>query len=157
MLHGPSGLRDEGNGLQYSPIVIVLASVATVWVFNSFQKGSTLQTIEVNKDELLKVLKTNRENHLATFEAASEVYRVKVIDWLERQLAEALNGNKVNHTIGLPIPEVHTTDYDRVIKMVEMHVGDTFQLDEHDAAQYIMDEWGWARSFAGNTTAYLVN
>ena len=64
--------------------------------------------------------------------------------------------------VSLPVPEDHTRDYDRVIRMVEMHRGETLELDQEHFAQYVMDDWGWRTSlldtavFYGSATAKKV-
>jgi hypothetical protein len=52
-------------------------------------------------------------------------------------------------------PEEHTEDFDRAIEMLQWEVGDEVTLSEHDFATLVQNQWGWARSFASNTTSYV--
>jgi hypothetical protein len=48
----------------------------------------------------------------------------------------------------------HTPDYDRIIRMVTMHIGDTFDLTESDFQAYVMDDWSWKRAFLDTSNSY---
>ena len=114
-----------------------------------------MQTITVSKGELLAVLNVNRNNHREVFEAAIAGFRESVVDrlaFLIRQLER--KGQIPSLYIDLPTPEDHTKDYDRVIKMIEMHIGDTFELTEKDFQGYVMDDWNWKRQFLDTSKTY---
>lgn len=114
-----------------------------------------MDSITVKKDELLAKMKTNRDNHRGVFEKAQEVYRAQIIKELDQMLDDAKQGRKIKRMVMLPEPEDHTSDYDRVIAMLEMSVDDEIDLAEHDFQQYVLDHWAWERSFASNTSSYL--
>lgn len=107
------------------------------------------------RKELIEVLEKNRECHVSNFDKALKVYRKQVIDWLDMALIDARNGGQIQRAVALPQPEVHIEDYDRIITMLKMDTRDEIELTEHEAAQYIMDDWGWAHSFASNTMSYV--
>ena len=111
--------------------------------------------VKVEKARLLGVLKENRANHRAIFEKAQEVYRDKMVEELDRMIAEAKRGDKIRRAFSLPEPEDHTDDYDRAIGMLGMSVDDTVDLTLDEYRQYVEDEWGWQRSFASNTASYV--
>lgn len=111
--------------------------------------------VVVKKADLLKALRANRAQHKSDYEAAVLAYQDKVVQTLEERLAAAKRGEKVPHSLDLPIPEQHVADFDRIIRMMEMHVGDTFELEEYQFSQYVQNEWEWRRSFLANTTSYL--
>lgn len=111
-------------------------------------------TTRVRKDELLTILKENRTNHKATFDKAVKYYGEELLRLLEQKLEEVKAGRKIAHALNLPVPEEHTGDYDRVIRMLEMSLDEELEMDEHQFDQYVNDIWDWQRSWASNTTAY---
>lgn len=109
-----------------------------------------MEKITARKDELLNKLIANRADHRAIFEEALEGFQAKVREEADRLAVLAREGSKTDVRITLRAPEDHTRDYDRAIAMVQMNVGDTIDLLEHDFAQYVMDDWGWQGTFLSN-------
>lgn len=114
-----------------------------------------MDTITVEKSKLLDALRLNRDEHINIFDKAVEVYRRKVIEELERSLADARAGRKVSRMIMLPEPENHTADFDTAIKMLEWEQAAVIEIDRRDFMKYVENRWEWAASFAGNTASYL--
>ena len=114
-----------------------------------------MKSINVKRTDLLDILKKNRENHRDIFEKAQDIYREQAIQELDRMLSDAKANKKIRRFVMLPEPEDHTEDYDRAISMMEMSVDDIIELVETDHSQYVMDNWGWQKSFATNTSSYL--
>lgn len=113
-----------------------------------------LDSVRVTKDELLQAIRKNRDEHRLIFEEALEGWKSKVTKALEYAVADAKAGKDYRLTVGLVRPEDHTKDYDRAIRMLEMSQDDELVLSAVDFATYVMDEWGWQRTFAANTTLY---
>ena len=113
-----------------------------------------MELIKVKRDELLAKIEVNRTNHRQVFEDGQEVYREQMIKELDAMLADAKSGKKIRRAVSMPEPEDHTSDYDRVIRMLQMSIDDAIELDESDFARYVMDQWGWNASFAATTAAY---
>jgi hypothetical protein len=114
-----------------------------------------MDEVKVRVAELLDVLRKNREGHREKFERAQEVYRGRVIEWLDEELRRASQGETVRTSINLPEPVDYTDAYDEAIRMLEMSVDDTVEITQRDVKRYVMDRWEWAEHFAANTTAYL--
>jgi hypothetical protein len=112
--------------------------------------------VKVSKAELLVILRENRSKHRDTFLEAQKKYRERVIEELERSLADARSGNDIRRDIRLPVPEDHTSDYDREIRMLEMEVEDTILIPSHQFDWFVMDKWSWSPSFAANTVGYTM-
>jgi hypothetical protein len=110
--------------------------------------------ITVDKGDLLGALMENRRKHRTVFEAALEGYQGRLQEILEDKIKMIAQGKLPDIRITLIQPEDHTTDYDRIIKMAQMHQGETFDLDEQQFAQYVMDDWGWKRQWLETNTAY---
>jgi hypothetical protein len=116
-----------------------------------------MNTVMVEKARLLDTLRLNRDEHRAIFEKAQGVYRERMIEELDRALAEAKAGRKIVRAFSLPVPEDHTDDFNTAIAMVEWEVGNTIALEQHDFEQYVLNQWHWRASFAANTGSYLAS
>jgi hypothetical protein len=114
-------------------------------------KGVKVQKITVNKDELLAKLEENRNDHRRIFEEALEGFAQQAERELSARIDDLRNGIRRDIVIRKPVPTDHTADYNRAIAMIKMSLGDTITLEEHDFAQYVMDDWGWQGQFLSNT------
>jgi hypothetical protein len=116
-----------------------------------------VQDITVSKEELHKALKTNLERHKKVLAAAMEGYRSQVLSLLEEMVAKLKAGVTPDVGISLPRPSDYTSDYRRVMKMLEMHKGETVKLDETMFAQYVMDQWHWRRGWMKMSSNYAAH
>ena len=114
-----------------------------------------MRTVTVDRDRFIELVTQNRNSHRAVFELALEGYRNRLTAELERRVRDLRRGRHVDQYIGLPEPEDHTGDYDRILAMAEMSIEDTLQLGDDEFAMYVMDQWRWKQSFSDSTKAYL--
>lgn len=108
----------------------------------------------VRKEALLAILQENRDKHRAVFEAALEGYREQCVVILRDKIAALSDGRSPTLQIMMSRPEDHTRDYDRVIKMLELSISETFEMDEQMFAQYVMDDWRWKRDWLRMSSRY---
>jgi hypothetical protein len=113
-----------------------------------------MRTVQVDRDEFIAEVTTNRDNHREVFEQALAGYHSRLSRELERRLHDLRKGRRIEQYIGLPEPEDHTDDYDRVLRMAEMSVSDTLELSEDEFGQYVMDQWRWKQAFTDSTSLY---
>ena len=113
-----------------------------------------MELITVDKKELLLTVKANRGRHREIFEEALQGYRKQAVELLEQRLDQLRRGSIIAITIHLPEPADHTKDYDRVIRMLEMDLRAQVELNEHDFAAYVMDDWQWKRQFLTSNSIY---
>ncbi len=113
-----------------------------------------LSAVTVKKAELLESLRKNREAHRTTFLDAQKGYREAVIKELDQMLADAREGKNIRKSVELPTPYDHTSDYDRVIKMLEMCVHDEIKITDSQFQQFVMDDWKWKQQFADVASGY---
>lgn len=113
------------------------------------------EAVVVKVEDLLNVLRANRETHREKFLHAQDQFRARAISELDRSLEDARRGNEVRLFVSLPKPEDHTADYDREIRMLEMHQDPVIEVRAAQFDQLVMDRWGWSGSFAANTLSYL--
>ena len=114
-----------------------------------------MRTVTVNRDEFIQHVTKNRNSHRSVFEEALEGYRNRLTAELERRIRDLRRGREVDQYIGLPEPEDHTDDYDRILAMAEMSIDDTLELTEDEFAMYVMDQWRWKQSFSDSTALYV--
>ena len=110
--------------------------------------------ITVSKTELLGKLRENRGKHREVFEDALGGYYTEVKKALEQQMRRIRDRKRPNLVFPYSIPRDHTSDYDRVIGMLEMHQGDSFELTEAEYAQYVNDNWSWAGEWRRSASTY---
>ncbi len=115
-----------------------------------------MEMVTVKTTDLHQELSDNRNRHRRIFEEAQGHYREQAIKELDQMLADAREGRVIKRMVILPEPEDHTDDYDRVLRMLEMSVHDETELSENDFEMFVMDRWGWERSFDTSTRAYNV-
>jgi hypothetical protein len=113
-----------------------------------------IDTVRVNKDDLLERIKTNRDQHRTIFEEALEGWKKKVTEVLEERYQSALQGKDFNILIHLPRPEDHTDQYDTVIELLGMSLDEELELTQHDFACYALDKWQWQQQFLTTSAHY---
>jgi len=114
-----------------------------------------VETITVEKNKLLETVRKNRDDHRSQFLAAQEVYRERVIDFLNLRLKEARDGKAVSLVTNLVEPVDYTKEYDTAISMIEWSVEDSIDLSQRDFERYVLNKWEWSNFFAASTQSYL--
>lgn len=113
-----------------------------------------MNTINVNRLNLIQTIKANRETHKKDYEVALTKYRYTATEKMKENLALAESGGEIKIYLDVKVPESHADDYDRVIGMLEISVDETIPLTAAEYNTYVRDEWNWSRSFASNTKVY---
>lgn len=112
-----------------------------------------METVRVNKNELLTILQENRKKHKIEYKESIRAYRVKAVDLFNKELQKAIAGKKFETYFSLSKPESHEKDYDLAIKMVKMSVDEKVVLSSAAFNQLINDEWSWKSSFRISVTS----
>ncbi len=113
-----------------------------------------MEIVKVARDELLGVLKKNREEHREIFLEALKGFRQAALEALEERIAEARKGKKITLQFRLYEPKDQTKDYDRIIRMLEMSQDEIIELTEREFAHYVMDDWDWMDQFLHSNMGY---
>lgn len=113
-----------------------------------------MQTVKIKKDELLGIVRTNREQHRAIFLEAQVGFRAQAVAELDNMLERAKAGGRIPRSWSLLAPIDQTKEYDRVLKMLEMSVDDVIELSQIDFARYVMDDWEWREQFLASNARY---
>jgi hypothetical protein len=118
-----------------------------------------LNEVRMGKDELLRRIKANRDEHRKIYEEAMEGWKRSVIETLEKAYQDALEGKDFRVGFRLERPEDHSDEYDTVIELLGASLDDEFELTYQQFSNYVLDKWGWQQgfltsaSFYGSTTA----
>lgn len=116
-----------------------------------------MQTVKVNKDKLVEIMKNNLDQHKKDYREAVEGYKAAYLKEAEQHLALAKAGkpSKFVHSFKCIVPREYSSEYTTVICMLEMSVDQEIVLTQQQFLQYVRDEWNWSGHF--NTTKSLYN
>jgi len=114
-----------------------------------------MNTVTVKKDGLLAIVKENREAHRAQFEKAVDGYREDALIALEQHIKRIKGGSLKRISILMPTPVDMTSEYDKAIKMLEMHIEDTIQLDDATARCLVLNDWDWTERVTTTNSGYI--
>jgi hypothetical protein len=121
--------------------------------------GVTMR-IQANKAEVLATIKKNRDEHLEIVAEAREGYLEKAELLLKEKIAEIEEAKKAQGRrigsirIDLTEPGDHTGDYNTIIRMLELHQGDTIELNSDEVRQFLENKWDWMDQFLRGTSLY---
>lgn len=112
------------------------------------------QKLKYNTKDLLDILKKNKAEHDKEYRLAKKTYDQvrKEADTFEKKLKKENPG--VFFAIELNEPRSYLKSYDQIIRMLELCVDETIELDGQTFSQYVMDEWDWSDRFRGETVTY---
>ena len=113
-----------------------------------------MKKVMIDKTELLKTVKANREKHHDVFLKALDGYQNTVIKTLEAMLDDAKKGLRYTTMKQLVQPVDQTREYDKVIRALEMSVDSVIELTEDEFSQYVMDDWNWKHQFLLSNSTY---
>jgi hypothetical protein len=110
--------------------------------------------VSCNTKEVLLKLRENREKHATIVNEAREGYVTKAKIALAQRMEQLEKGKITNLTFSLTVPLNHTSAYDTVIKMLEMHSEPHITLSANEVSQFIEDKWEWSNQFIGSNAMY---
>jgi hypothetical protein len=107
-----------------------------------------------NTAEVLQKLKDNRDKHSLIVKEAREGYVAKAKAALKTRMNLLEKGEITSLSFDLQPPLNHTSAYNTVIKMLEMHTEATITLGANEVSQFIEDKWEWSKQFLGSNARY---
>jgi hypothetical protein len=113
-----------------------------------------MKKVNVRACELLIELNRNLAIHEKDYAELEMAYRVELLAKLSSMLEDAEAGKDVDAYHGIQKPTSHVNSYETAIRMVEMCVDETIELDQREFGQYIMDEWDWKGDFLRSQALY---
>lgn len=110
----------------------------------------------MNRQELLGIVKENKEKHVEAYNESVEDFKVAVIKVAKSNVKLANTGNiEKMKFISFPTPPVsYETEYTRAIRMLELSIDEVIEVDEDIFNQLVLDEWSWKRSFQLSASLY---
>lgn len=116
-----------------------------------------MNSVKMNRLELLKIVKENATKHVADYDESVIDYKVAVLKVAKANLKLANTGelDKFANFQRMPTTPVNYADnYTRAIRMLELSVEDTIDVEEHIFNQLVLDEWGWKQAFTAQAAFY---
>ena len=114
-----------------------------------------MKQVTVKQNELLEILRENRETHKTDYEDAYAGY----LETCAETLAEMLKGFKAGNLeivqwTEFP-PQSQVKDYDRVIRMLELSVDSEIELAADEFANFVQDDWHWKENWILSNSNYI--
>ena len=114
-----------------------------------------MKKVTVKQDELLGILRENRETHKTDYEDAYKGYLETCGEKLMELLEEFKAGEReIVQWTEFP-PQSQVKDYDRVIRMLELSVDSEIELAADEFANFVQDDWHWKDNWTISNSAYL--
>lgn len=114
-------------------------------------------TLKVKVDELVKHLRTNKEEHLKEYSEAVEKYFEQLCENLEELRLDAESGIKREdgYRIQLQHPQDASANYDKYINMLEMTEDDIIEIGVDEYEKFVEDNWEWVIGAKLLNSSYL--
>ncbi len=118
---------------------------------------NAMRDVKVNKDELLGIVRANKEKHIKEYLEAVEDFKKAAINIAEHnlKLAQTADTEQISKFKQLPSKPVSYEDsYSRAIRMLELSVESVIEVEEQIFNQLVLDEWQWKQNFAVTSALY---
>jgi hypothetical protein len=119
-------------------------------------KRNVMNSVKMNRLELLKIVKENSIEHVSDYEESVEDYKLAVVKVAKANLKIANTGEleKLEFQRMPTKPVTYADNYNRAIRMLELSVEDTIDVEEHIFNQLVLDEWAWKQQFVAQSAFY---
>ena len=112
-----------------------------------------MDTVTVSKDILLDIVVENRAAHEAMYQEAVAGFEAATLKLLVDELNK-FKDKPQTVRVNANMPTNHLKEYDRIIRMIEMHTSPEIEISQNDFARYVEDDWEWKRQWALQNVAY---
>lgn len=116
-----------------------------------------MHSVKVNRQELLDIVRANKDKHVADFNESVEDFKVAAVKLAEANLALAQTGDvdSIVKMKSVPSrPASYEKEYTRAIRMLELSVDETIDVEQDVFNQLVLDEWHWKNQFAASSALY---
>jgi len=120
-------------------------------------RRNVMHAVKVNRIELLGIVRGNLEKHIKEFNESVEDYKAAAIKLAEANMELAKSGelDKIAKMRTVPQkPVSYEQNYNRAIRMLELSVDETIEVEEDVFNQLVLDEWSWKNSFVATGALY---
>lgn len=136
----------------------------------------TVNKIRVRRTEILDIIRQNYEAHKKAYQEAFDGYKIEAAECIasvKRKVLAALKDletrvEKADRTKGekpvpltaIPVhfnkavPEDHSSEYEVVIRMLELQADDIIEIEQDRFECYVMDRWEWKAAFETQHLSY---
>ncbi len=118
---------------------------------------NVMRDVKINKEELLNIVRANKEKHIKEFAEAVEDFKKAALNIAENnlKLAQTADTEQIAKFKALPSKPVSYEDsYTRAIRMLELSVDSVIEIEEQIFNQLVLDEWQWKQNFAVTSALY---
>ncbi len=116
-----------------------------------------MRSVKVERFELLTIVRENKKKHVKEFDEAVKDYKKAAVKVAKEHVELAKTGDldQIAKIRAMPQrPTSYEKDYDRAIRMLELSVEDTIELEEDIFNQLVLDEWTWKNAFVASASLY---
>ena len=118
---------------------------------------NVMRSVKVDRTELLDIVRKNKVKHVKEFEESVKDYKKAAVKVAKEHVELAKTGelDQIAKIRAMPQkPASYEKDYDRAIRMLELSVEDTIELEEDIFNQLVLDEWHWKNAFVASNSLY---
>lgn len=118
---------------------------------------NVMRSVKVNKTELLEIVSKNKIKHVKEFDESVKDYKKAALKVAKEHVELAKSGDleQIAKIRAMPQkPASYEKDYERAIRMLELSVEDTIELEEDIFNQLVLDEWHWKNQFVASASLY---
>jgi hypothetical protein len=115
-----------------------------------------MDSIKVNKTDLIRTLEQNRKKHVEEYKLAVQNWRKKVRKAVAKELArlEKDKEPRLNFLHKLPKPISFEKEYDSALLLLEWEQDDKVDLTFTQVEQWVDNKWHWAGALRATTQSY---
>ena len=120
-------------------------------------ENNVMKTVKIKREELLAVVRENKEKHIAEYNESVEDFKKAVVVITKNNLKLVNTGelDSIAKVKNLPaVPNSYEQSYTRAIRMLELSIEDIIELDDTTFNQLVLDEWGWKSNFQLSGSLY---
>lgn len=128
---------------------------------------NVMRSVKMKTSELLDIVRKNKVKHETDFAEAVQDYLVVVrkVTQTNSKIARTnaitaataidLTGLNFTQSKSIPAaPKSYADDYGRAIRMLELEVEPTVEIEDDVFNQLVLDEWAWKNQFAASSALY---
>lgn len=113
-----------------------------------------MKITNIDKVELLNILKSNREKHITAHAEAVEDRKALFEKTMKLVMKEYRATGKIKQSLSFPKVPLNIEQYDKAIRKMELETNSIVELDDHEFDQLVMDNWHWKDEFELRSTMY---
>ena len=108
------------------------------------QRNNVMRDVKINRDELLTIVRANKEKHIADYDASVIDCRAAVLKITKQnlKLAQSDDVAEIAKIRAIPMmPTSYADSYTKAIRMLELSVENVIEVDATTFNQLVLDEY----------------